>query len=264
MISTMLSTSIDSPLRISRRTHLCIIGLGLAFSACACRDTATRPSEPPSTTTSNTVSEPAAPRCDYPIDKVRTRWTKDIEGCGELLAIIETSAGALRCTLYELEVPRTVDHFVALALGLKSWKDPLTGEQVQRPLYQDLVFHRLIPGLIIQTGDPTNTGEGHPGYFIDDEIVDGLSHDAVGVLSMAQTQPNGNGSQFFITDGKAKQLDGRYTIFGRCEPEDLIHAIANAESDGNGRPLSPTRLIRIRIERAPSEEGAEALPDEEQ
>lgn len=182
---------------------------------------------------------------------VQTRYTRDIEGTGKLYAVLETSAGTIRCRLYEDEAPRTVDNFVGLARGTKPWRDPRTGETVKRPLYDGLVFHRVIPGLLVQSGDPTGTGNGHPGFFIEDEFADGLSHNQAGVLSMAQSRPDGNGSQFFITDAPAQQFDGRYPIFGLCGNTDVVRTIANAETGDSRthRPKEPVVLRSVRFER---------------
>jgi len=186
-----------------------------------------------------------------PIDALETRYTRDIPGDGPLFAILETTAGEIRCRLYEDKVPRTVDNFVGLARGLKPWRDPETGEKVERPFYQGLIFHRVVPDLLIQTGDPTGTGHGHPGYTFEDEFAEGLSHNQAGVMSMAQSQPHGNGSQFFITDGPALQFDGRYPIFGLCGNTDVVHEIATKETGDSrvDRPKEPVVLESVTFER---------------
>lgn len=186
----------------------------------------------------------------YAPEKIRTQYTQEVEGHGPLYATLNTSKGSIRCRLYEDKAPRTVDNFVGLALGLKSWRDPKTHTIVKRPFYEGLSFHRVIPGLLIQSGDPTGLGMGGPGYVFADEPVEGLSHQQAGVLSMAQSAPNQNGSQFFITDGPAPQFDGRFTIFGLCSDLDAIHSIARAEANPRShRPVDPVVIEGVTLAR---------------
>ncbi|MFW6449362.1 MAG: peptidylprolyl isomerase, partial [Halobacteriota archaeon] len=115
-------------------------------------------------------------------------------------ATLHTTRGDIRIELFDERAPRTVDNFVGLATGERAWDHPETGETVEgEPLYEDVPFHRVIDGFMIQTGDPTGTGRGGPGYTFDDEFHDDLTHDGPGVLSMANSGPNTNGSQFFVT-----------------------------------------------------------------
>jgi len=114
-------------------------------------------------------------------------------------AVIETTAGTLTLDLYERRAPRTVNNFVFLAL---------------HRFYEGIVFHRVIDGFMAQTGDPTGTGSGGPGYAFEDEIVDGLAHDRPGLLSMANAGPDTNGSQFFVTFAATPWLDGNHAVFG--------------------------------------------------
>ena len=183
---------------------------------------------------------------------LKTRYTRDIGGQGKLFATLDTSAGEIRCELFEDLVPRTVDNFVGLARGQKPWRDPSNGATVTRPFYDGLVFHRVIPGLLIQSGDPTGTGQGGPGYTFADEFGEGLSHAQPGVLSMAQSRPDGNGSQFFVTAAAAPHFDRRYPIFGLCANADIVDKISRGDTGDSRvhRPLDPVLLRGIRFERA--------------
>jgi cyclophilin family peptidyl-prolyl cis-trans isomerase len=159
------------------------------------------------------------------------------QGCGigqATKASIETSKGTIVVELYPREAPKTVQNFVKLA---------------KSGYYNGMLFHRVIPGFMIQTGDPTGTGSGGPGYSFEDEISPRHKHDAPGVLSMANSGPNTNGSQFFITLKPTSWLDGKHTIFGRVvEGQIVAQRIAEAERDANDRPISPVKMVRVTIE----------------
>ncbi|MEM7679097.1 MAG: peptidylprolyl isomerase, partial [Myxococcota bacterium] len=138
---------------------------------------------------------------------------KGIEGRGPLKAKLTTDAGFMEIRLHEEKAPRAVANFVALARGLRPAKDAKTGAWVKRPFYDGLLFHRVIPGFMIQTGCPRGDGRGGPGYVFDDEFSEDLKHDGAGVVAMVNAGPDTNGSQFYITDAPAPHLDGRNTIF---------------------------------------------------
>lgn len=125
-------------------------------------------------------------------------FNKDYSGISAIEAVITTSEGEIVLDLNFKAAPNTVANFVELS---------------QRGFYNGLVFHRVIPGFMIQGGDPEGDGMGGPGYVIDDEISD-LKHEA-GVISMANRGPNTNGSQFFITQLPQPHLDGKYSVFGK-------------------------------------------------
>ncbi len=121
---------------------------------------------------------------------------------GNVTATLHTNKGDIDVELYDDRAPSTVDNFVGLATGGKTWTDPESGDEVDgEALYDDVAFHRVIEDFMIQGGDPTETGRGGPGYQFDDEFHDELRHDDAGILSMANSGPNTNGSQFFITLG---------------------------------------------------------------
>jgi peptidyl-prolyl cis-trans isomerase A (cyclophilin A) len=167
-------------------------------------------------------------------------------------ATINTSMGPIVCLLYRSQAPLTVANFVALARGTKLWTEPKTGQQVKRPLYTGTIFHRVIPGFMIQGGDPLGSGMGDPGYKFKDEISPMLKFDQPGRLAMANSGPNTNGSQFFITDAPTPHLNGLHTIFGQVvEGQALVAQIARVPKDGNDKPRTPVVIKSIRIERFP-------------
>jgi peptidyl-prolyl cis-trans isomerase A (cyclophilin A) len=164
-------------------------------------------------------------------------------------AIIETNMGTIRCELFWDKAPETVANFVGLAQGTKEWTDPNTREKVKRPFYDGLIFHRVIPGFMIQGGDPLSNGTGDPGYKFKDEFDPSLKFDQVGRLAMANSGPNTNGSQFFITVGTPAHLNNKHTIFGQVvEGQDIADKIANVPRDGSDKPLSPVTMTRVRFE----------------
>lgn len=177
--------------------------------------------------------------------------TRGLAGSGPLEADITTDLGTLRCALFDDKAPKTVANFVGLARGTRPWLGP-QGRWVKRPAYDGTTFHRVIKGFMIQGGDPLGTGEGEPGYVIPDEIWPGATHDRRGQLAMANRGPGTNGMQFFVTDGAAKHLDGGYTIFGQCGPDELVVALASVPMRA-GAPVEPTRIRKVLIRRAAQE-----------
>jgi peptidyl-prolyl cis-trans isomerase A (cyclophilin A) len=166
------------------------------------------------------------------------------------LAVMDTSMGRITCQLFKAEAPKTVAHFVGLAEGTEGWSNSPTGQKYHnKPLYNGTVFHRVVPGYMIQGGDPTGTGKGGPGFRFKDEIDSNLSFDRAGRLAMANSGPNTNGSQFFITLGPAEPLNGHHTIFGQCDQISLfvVRAIAGVKRDSNDKPLAPVVLKKITI-----------------
>ena len=165
-------------------------------------------------------------------------------------AIIDTSMGTIVCELYPNESPKTVENFVGLAEGTKEWKDPKTGETVTRSLYEGSIFHRVIPDFMIQGGDPLGSGTGGPGYKFEDEVTSGLKFNRPGRLAMANSGPNTNGSQFFITHVPTSWLDGKHTIFGQVvEGQDVVIAIGNVPQGPNNSPQTQVVLNTVTIER---------------
>lgn len=156
--------------------------------------------------------------------------------------------GRMTCQLFDKEAPLTSASFIGLATGSKTWTDPATQEKVTgRPFYNGTQFHRVIPGFMVQGGDRLATGTGDAGFFLPDEISPALRFDVPGRLAMANSGPNTNGSQFFITEVPYPQLNGNYTIFGQCDAHSavLVGAIARVERDSNDKPLTPVMLNRV-------------------
>ncbi|HLI04519.1 MAG TPA: peptidylprolyl isomerase [Terracidiphilus sp.] len=164
--------------------------------------------------------------------------------------VMDTSMGRITCQFYQKQAPNTVANFIALAEGSKSWTDPAT-QKIERnkPFYDGTTFHRVIPEFMIQGGDRLATGMGGPGYTFDDELDPNLSFDRPGRLAMANSGPNTNGSQFFITETAYPSLDGHYTLFGQCDDPsvEVVKAIARVPRDDNDKPLSPVTLEKVTI-----------------
>ena len=215
--------------------------------------TAPPPTPPPPPTARKVAAKPVA---EVPVsegDPVKGKFsledaTKGLAGSGKLVAEVKTDKGTLECELYADKAPITVANFVGLARGLRPWKNP-AGEWVKKPLYEGTPFHRIIKGFMIQGGDPKGNGSGDPGYVIPDEIWEDARHDQRGLLCMANRGPNTNGSQFFIMDGVAAHLDGGYTIFGKCSPEDVIISLANSDVQGD-KATNPPKIQKVNIKRA--------------
>jgi peptidyl-prolyl cis-trans isomerase A (cyclophilin A) len=165
-------------------------------------------------------------------------------------AVLETSQGTMVCRLFEKEAPKTVENFIGLAEGSREFTDPRTGQRTKRPFYDGLVFHRVIPEFMIQGGCPVGNGTGGPGFDFADEFHSTLRHDRPGKLSMANSGPNTNGSQFFITVAATPWLDKRHTIFGEVvEGQDVAVKISQVPRDPNDRPQRPVVIQKVRIER---------------
>jgi len=169
---------------------------------------------------------------------------------GPLYATLKTSMGDVVIQLFDDKAPKTVANFVGLASGTKEWSDPKTGEKVKKPLYKGTIFHRVIPGFMIQGGDPLGSGMGGPGYRFEDEFHPDLRHTKGGILSMANAGPNTNGSQFFITLAPTLYLDNKHSVFGEViKGQDVIVAIGNTPRDGRDRPVKDVVLKEVVISR---------------
>ncbi len=166
----------------------------------------------------------------------------------ELSATLHTSEGDIEIELFDERVPKTVENFVELATGEKEWEHPESGETMDKPLYDEVEFHRIIDDFMIQTGDPTGTGRGGPGYTFDDEFHPDLRHDEPGKVSMANRGPDTNGSQFFITLGAQPHLDDKHAVFGEVtDGMDVVEKIGNASTDMHDRPTTPIHLESVEI-----------------
>ena len=167
-----------------------------------------------------------------------------------LYATLKTNMGTIVVRLYDDKAPKTVENFVGLATGTKEWTDPKTGEKVKRPLYNGTIIHRVIPGFMIQGGDPLGRGTGGPGYRFADESSPELRHNKAGILSMANAGPNTNGSQFFITLGPTPHLDNRHSVFGEVvKGQEVALAIAGVPRDSRDRPSKDVVLKEVVISR---------------
>ncbi|GAA0476631.1 peptidylprolyl isomerase [Halococcus dombrowskii] len=161
-------------------------------------------------------------------------------------ATMHTNRGDIEIELYDERAPNTVENFVGLATGEKEWEDG--GETVEKPLYDDVAFHRIIEGFMIQGGDPDESGRGGPGYTFDDEFHDDLRHDSAGTLSMANSGPNTNGSQFFITLDAQPHLDDRHAVFGDVtDGMDVVEEIGTVSTDANDQPQEEVVLESVEV-----------------
>jgi cyclophilin family peptidyl-prolyl cis-trans isomerase len=176
-------------------------------------------------------------------------------------AAIRTTHGEITVELFAGRAPRTVKNFVGLATGADdydgteiapgtgAWEDPESGEKRIDPLYDGVPFHRIIDDFMIQGGDPTGTGRGGPGYQFDDEFHDELTHDSAGILSMANSGPNTNGSQFFITLGAQPHLDGRHAVFGQVvDGMDVVEEIGSLPTGRNDAPREDVEIETVSVD----------------
>lgn len=160
-----------------------------------------------------------------------------------LYANLQTSKGNMLVKLEDKKSPVTVANFIGLAEGKIENKSKAKGV----PFYDGTIFHRIIKNFMIQGGDPQGTGMGDPGYKFADEKND-LQHTGKGVLSMANSGPNTNGSQFFITEVPTPWLDGKHTIFGKVvKGEEVVDIISNVETGAQDKPKTPVVLEKVSI-----------------
>jgi peptidyl-prolyl cis-trans isomerase A (cyclophilin A) len=173
-------------------------------------------------------------------------WKKD----AGTYAVIDTELGTIVCKLFPDKAPTTVANFVGLAEGTKEFTDPKTGAKTKRAFYDGIIFHRVIPDFMIQTGDPLGKGIGGPGYQFEDEFDDSLKFDKKGILAMANAGPGTNGSQFFITVAATPWLNNHHSIFGEVvEGQSVADAISKAPRDGGDRPTKTLSMKKVTIVR---------------
>lgn len=171
-------------------------------------------------------------------------------------ATLHTNHGDIRIDLFGNHAPKTVDNFVGLATGEKTWTHPATGQESNEPFYNGVIFHRIIRQFMLQGGDPLGQGTGGPGYVFDDEIHPELVYNKPYLLAMAnagiQMGHGTNGSQFFITTVPTPHLQGKHTIFGEVSDDeskavvDAIEAVPTARGD---RPLEDVVINSVTIEK---------------
>jgi peptidyl-prolyl cis-trans isomerase A (cyclophilin A) len=166
--------------------------------------------------------------------------------------VMDTSMGRITCQFYQKQAPNAVANFIGLAEGTKDWTDPVTKKKMHhKPYFDGTTFHRVIPEFMIQGGDPTGTGMGDPGFSFDDEFDPNLNFDRPGRLAMANSGPNTNGSQFFITEAAYDTLNQHYTLFGQCDDSGVlvVKTIARVQRDSEDKPLEPVVLKKVTIVR---------------
>ena len=166
-------------------------------------------------------------------------------------ALFTTSEGNFKIRLFDQEVPNTVANFVGLAEGTKEFTDPKTGQKTKRPFYDGLAFHRVIDAFMLQGGCPLGTGTGGPGYKFADEFNPKLRHSKPGMLSMANSGPNINGSQFFVTLAATPWLDNKHSVFGEVvEGMDVVKKIGSVPTaKPSDKPIKPVVIQSVKIER---------------
>jgi peptidyl-prolyl cis-trans isomerase A (cyclophilin A) len=170
----------------------------------------------------------------------------------EPTAVIETTAGKLTCTLFPDKAPIGVANFIGLSDGTKDWTNPVSHQKKHGvPLYDGTIFHRVIPNFMIQGGDPVGNGTGDPGYTFKNETSPDLKFDRPGRLAYANSGPDTNGSQFFITEIAYPSLNGGYTIFGQCDDASvtLVKEIARMGRDSNDKPYRAVKIVHITIKK---------------
>ena len=166
------------------------------------------------------------------------------------LAVFDTSMGRITCRLFDKQSPLASENFIGLATGTKDFTDPVSAKKEHGvPFYNGTTFHRVIPNFMIQGGDRKGDGTGDAGYYFADEQTPGLNFDVAGRLAMANSGPNTNGSQFFITEVPYPDLNGRYTIFGQCDAHSvlMVATIARVDRNPSDKPLSPVTLNKVTI-----------------
>lgn len=165
-----------------------------------------------------------------------------------LYAVLDTTSGRIVCELFAAKAPVTVQNFVDLAMGKKRWYDAAERAWCERPYYNGLTFHRVIPDFMIQGGDYMGNGTGGVGYTFEDEFSADLAFDKAGMLAMANAGPNTNGAQFFVTVAPTPWLNQKHSIFGRVvEGQGVVSAISLTPRNVHDRPLKPVIIRRVTI-----------------
>lgn len=182
-------------------------------------------------------------------DQANTKTTEATPSSQAVEAIMKTSLGDITLTLFPDKAPMTVENFIGLAKGTKNWKNPKTSQVMSgASLYANTIFHRVIPDFMIQGGDPLGQGTGGPGYQFKDEFDQSLKFDKPYLLAMANSGPNTNGSQFFITTVPTPWLNGKHTIFGIVtKGQDIVDKISMVKTDSSDKPLTDVVLNSIEI-----------------
>ncbi|KKT48766.1 MAG: Peptidyl-prolyl cis-trans isomerase [Candidatus Collierbacteria bacterium GW2011_GWC2_44_18] len=167
----------------------------------------------------------------------------------EATAIIKTSKGDITIELFPKSAPKTVTNFIGLSKGTIDWTNPKTGQKISgKPLYEGTIFHRVIKDFMIQGGDPLGTGTGDPGYRFADEFDPSLNFSEPYMLAMANSGPNTNGSQFFITVVSTTWLNNKHTIFGKVtKGKEVVDAIVSAPTSAGYKPITDISIKSIDV-----------------
>jgi peptidyl-prolyl cis-trans isomerase A (cyclophilin A) len=166
------------------------------------------------------------------------------------VAVIKTNMGSITITLFKDKSPLTVENFIGLAKGTKTWKDPKSNKDIKgKSLYKGTIFHRVIPDFMIQGGDPLGQGIGGPGYQFQDEFSPLDNFNRPGILAMANAGPNTNGSQFFITVAPTPHLNQRHTIFGEVTKGlDVVIKISKVQTGAMDKPVKDVKIESVSIQ----------------
>ncbi|RKG60526.1 peptidylprolyl isomerase [Corallococcus sp. AB011P] len=231
------------------RTRFLTAGLlCLALTACSKDKEQPPAAKAPAASPSNSAAATRTVSLQTDVASAKGFQKKALEG-QDLWATMETNQGTIVLKLFSKDAPKTVANFVGLASGEQAWINPKTGERVEgKPLYDGVIFHRVIPDFMIQGGDPTGTGRGDPGYRFEDEFKSNRDFDKKGQLAMANAGPGTNGSQFFITTSTPQFLKGRHTIFGEVvKGYDVVEKIANTPRNRQDRPDTDMVIQHVTI-----------------
>lgn len=221
----------------------------LALGACS-KGPATSGGGGASAAPAKAATPAAAPsKASPPAAAPEGRWTKRAAAGDDIYATFETNVGSFTVRLFPKETPQTVQNFVGLASGEREWKNPATGEMKRGvPLYDGTTFHRVIDGFMIQGGDPLGNGTGGPGYKFADETQTGRTFDKVGLLAMANSGPDTNGSQFFVTTSTPQWLNGKHTIFGEVvKGYEVVDGISKMPRGPMDRPAQTVTVKKVEL-----------------
>jgi peptidyl-prolyl cis-trans isomerase B (cyclophilin B) len=213
---------------------IALVGLGLAARAFLFRDEEAQVNEaaqPKGGGVACNAQVPAASKQEKPTFKNPPKMQLDLKKSYRV--VMRTSCGEVTLQLFDDRTPETVNNFLFL---------------VRKGFYDGLTFHRIVRDFVVQGGDPQGDGSGGPGYQFEDEIVKGLKFDSIGLLAMANSGPDTNGSQFFITTGDAANLNGKHTIFGTVlEGMDVVSRLNTLDVDENSKPKQTAYIEEITI-----------------
>jgi len=235
---------------VMKYKYLLLFFVVFTITGCNVKDNSTNDLYPLDNQPTNAVELPNNSNKD--MNKVSLLPAQDllkIDSNQTVEAVIKTSLGDISVELYADKAPKTVANFVGLSEGTQPWLDPRNDKLNENtPLYQNIIFHRVIKDFMVQGGDPLGQGIGGPGYSFEDEFVGELKFDEPGILAMANSGPATNGSQFFITTVPTPWLNGKHTIFGKVtKGMDVLMNIQNVQTDTNDKPVDPVTIKSIEV-----------------